>query len=421
MPSESTEVSLWRHRDFVLFWSGQTVDQFGSKISWLAVPLIAIVTLHATKFDVAALAAAGSLPQLVVSLPAGAVVDRVRRRPLMIGCALGCAVAMGSIPFAAAVGHVTLAQLYAVAFTVGTLSVFFTAAAATLPLLLVGREDLVDANGKTNSARGLAEMTGPSVGGFLVGLMGAARAVGIDAFSYVFAAVTLLAMRLREPKPEPRRPEARLTSEMAAGIRLTMRHPLLRTIVLANSLVSFLLAGVSAIWLLYVLTDLHWSVRTAGLVYGLTLIGGVVGGLYSKRVTDRLGMNTAMILGCFLSAPLEIATPLAPHGPAGVWLIAAAFTVLTAVGMVNSTAMASVRQLVCPPDMLGRMGATTQFFSGGLMFLGPLAAGAAATWIGLRPTLFVFTGLTLFWGLILLLSPIRTMRDVPVHAAYATV
>jgi MFS family permease len=420
MPEKSRDISLWRHRDFLLLWSGQTVDQFGSQVSWLAVPLVAIVTLHATKFEVAALSAAGTLPVLLVSLPAGAVVDRNRRRPLMIVCAAGCALAMGSIPLAPLFGGVTLVQLYLVAFAVGALSVFFDSAAGSLPFLLLGREQLVEANGRMNTARGLAEMAGPSAGGVLVGLLGAVRAVGVDAVSYVFTAATLALMRFREPRPEPRPPGARLRTEVADGLRLVLTHPLLRALVLANGIATFLLAGVSSIWLLYVITGLHWSVRAAGLVYGLSVIGGVLGSMAARRLIDRIGMSRAMVLGALLSAPLELVTPLVPPGLAGQWIVGVTFASLTAAGMVNMTATTSVRQLICPPDMLGRMSATNRFLSQGLRFLGPLLAGGLGTWIGLRPTLFALAGSTLLWSLVLFLSPIRTMREVPVHQAYAT-
>ncbi|NUP49704.1 MAG: MFS transporter, partial [Catenulispora sp.] len=413
--------SLWRHRDFVLYWVGQTVDQFGSQVSWLAVPLLAISLLHASSFQVAALSAASSLPVLLVGLPAGAVADRVRRRPLMIVCALGCAAAMGSIPLADGVGHLTLAQLYAVVFVVGALAVAFDAAAGAVPPLLVDNDRLVDANGKLNVARGLAELAGPSAGGVLVGVVGAARAVTVDAFSYVFSAATLALMRLREP----RRMEAgdrssgretdsgrRFRDEIADGVRIVVRQPLLRTIAVAGGVTTFLLAGVSSLWLLYVIKTLHWSVRAAGLVYGLSLIGGVAGGVVARRVIERAGVGRAVIGGSLLSAPLEAVTPLAPSGPAGQWLVAAAFTVLTCAGMIAQTATTTVRQLACPLDLLGRVGATNRFLTQGLRFLGPLGAGALATWWGLRPALLLFATLTVLQAAIYALSPFRSLRTL---------
>jgi hypothetical protein len=339
----------------------------------------------------------------------------------MIGCAVGSAAAMGSIPLAAAVGHITLVQLYAVALIVGVLGVLFDSAAASLPLLLLGGDRLVDASGKMNTARGLAEMAGPSVGGFLVGLVGAARAVTADAVSYVVSAVTLASMRYREPPPTPKAHQARFRTEIADGLRFVLRHRLLRPLVLSGAVVSFLLSGITSIWLLYVITELHWSVRAAGLVYGLSLAGGVMGSMLAKRVIDRIGMSKAMIAGALLSAPLEAVTPLVSRGLAGQWIVAAVFTTLTAAGMVNITASSAARQLLCPPQMLGRMNGSSRFLGQGLRPLGPLLAGGLGTWIGLRPTLFLLAGSALLWPLILLMSPVRTMREVPVHEAYGEV
>jgi MFS family permease len=385
------------------------------------VPLLAISVLRSGSFQVAALSAAASLPVLLVGLPAGALADRVRRRPLMIICALGCAAAMGSIPLADGLGHLTLAQLYVVVFVVGGLAVAFDAAAGAVPPLLVDDDRLVDANGKLNVARGLAELAGPSAGGVLVGLVGAARAVTADAFSYVFSAVTIALMRLREPHRIEARfttpeletgtgPEQRFRDEVADGVRIVVRQPLLRTIAVAGGVTTFLLAGVSSLWLLYVVKTLHWSVRAAGLVYGLSLIGGVLGGALAQRVIARAGVGRAVIGGSLLSAPLETVTPLAPHGLAGQWLVATAFTALTCAGMIAQTAITTVRQLACPIDMLGRVTATNRFLTQGLRFLGPLGAGAVATLWGLRPALLLFAVLTLAQAAIYAASPFRSLH-----------
>lgn len=419
-PRPARHGSLWRHRDFLLYWTGQTVDQFGSQITWLALPLVAITVLRASTFEVAALAAASSLPVLLVSLPAGALADRVRRRPVMIACALLAAAATGSIPLADSFGDLTLGQLYVVTFVVGGLSVAFDAAAGAIPPLLLGGDRVVDANGKLNVARGLAELAGPSAGGVLVGLAGAARAITVDAFTYVFSALTVALMRFRELPPEPRHAEASFRRDVRDGLRLVVRHPLLRTIVTANAVTTFLLAGVSSLWLLYVIGTLHWTTLAAGLVYGLSLVGGVAGGIIAEPLLGRVGVNKVVLVGALMSAPLEMVTPLAPHGPAGPWVVGVAFTVLTCAGMVTQTATMSVRQLVTPPELLGRMTATNRFLSQGLRFLGPLAAGACAAAFGVRDTLLVFAGLTCSYALIYALSPFRTMREIPRHEAYAT-
>ncbi|MFC8448267.1 MFS transporter [Kitasatospora sp. NPDC057223] len=413
--------SLWRDRDFMLLWSGRTVSLFGSQISWLALPVVAVVVLKASAFQIAALGALSALPSLLVSLPAGVLVDRVRKRQLMICCNLGAALAMGSIPLAAAFGHVTYLQLCAVGLVTGSLGVVFDAASASLLPLLLGGRGLVDANGRMNTARALAEMAGPSIGGFLIGLAGAARAITADALSYLLSATALAATRFREPVPTPTAAgPATVRADIVAGLRLVLGHPLLRVISLSGAVSALLLRGVSSVWLLYVIRELHWSVRTAGLVYGLSLIGGVIGGMATGRIVARIGTGRTMILGALLSGPFELVTPLVHPGPAGPWIVAVVFTSLTAAGMLYATASGTVQQLVCPPEMLGRMNGSSRFLQLGALPLGPLAAGALATWTGLRPTLFVLAGLTLLWPAILLASPLRGMRAVPVHRAYVS-
>ncbi len=409
----------------MLLWGGRTVSLFGSQVSWLALPVVAVVVLHATTFQVAVLGALGALPSLLVSLPAGALVDRYRKLPVMVGCDAGSALAMGSLPLAAVFGHVTLVHLCAVALTVGVLGVVFDTAAAGLPALLIGRERLIHANGRLNTARALAEMAGPSLGGVLIGLVGAARAVTADAFSYAVSAVALASMRFREPAPGPgagagTRPP-RLRADVAAGLRLVLGHPVLRTISLSGALAAFLLRGVSSLWLLYVVRELHWGVRAAGLVYGLSLIGGVLGGMAAGSVVSRLGTGRAMVLGALLSAPLELVTPLAPAGAAGQWTVALVFSALTAAGMVYDTAASTAQQLVCPPEMIGRMTGSSGFLRRGLLPLGPLLAGGLGTWLGLRPALLLLAGATLLWPLVLLASPVRAMGEVPAHRAYTPV
>ncbi len=409
--------SLWRHRDFMLLWCGQTVSLFGSQVSWLALPLVAVVGLKAGTFQVALLGAFAALPPVLVSLPGGVLVDRHPKRAVMTLCDIGSGLAMASIPLAGAFGHVTLTQLCCVGVVTGSLGALFDPAAASLTPGLLGSGRLADANGRMNTARGLAEMGGPSAGGFLVGLLGAVRVVGVDAVSYGFSALALGLMRYREPPPLPR-PGRCFRAELTEGLRFVLRHPVLRPLGLTGAVNNFLLRGVSSVWLLYVVRDLHWSVRTAGLVYGLSLAGGIAGSLGARRVVERIGAGRVIILGALLSAPFELVTPLVPAGPWGPWAVAVVFTWLTAASMVYGTAAATTRQLVCPPRLLGRTTACGRFLQVCLMPLGPLLAGGLGIWIGLRPALLVLAGATLLCPLVLLATPIRGMREIPVHEAH---
>jgi MFS family permease len=301
----------------MLLWSGQTVSLFGSQVSWLALPLVAVVGLRSGTFQVALLGAFGALPPVLVSLPGGVLVDRHDKRRLMILCDVGCALATASIPLVGMGCHVTLAQLCAVGLVTGSLGALFDPAAASLTPALLGSGRLADANGRMSTARGLAEMGGPSAGGFLVGLLGAVRAVGADSVSYAVSAVALGLMRHRDPPPPARPPGRCFRAELAEGLRFVLRHPVLRPLGLTGAVNNLLLRGVSSVWLLYVVRDLHWSVRTAGLVYGLSLAGGVAGSMGARRVVERLGTGRAIFLGALLSAPFEAVTPLVPAGPTG--------------------------------------------------------------------------------------------------------
>ncbi len=419
MPEKEPTGSLWRHRDFMLLWSGQTVSLFGSQVSWLAVPLVAVVVLKASTFQVAALGAVNALPPLLFSLPAGVLVDRHRKRQTMIACDIGCALAMASIPLAGVLGHVTLLQLYLVSPLVGAFGSVFAPAAAGLTPALLGRDRVLDAGGKLNTARGLAEMGGPSAGGFLVGALGAVRAVSVDSVSYLVSALALACMRFREPPRRATPAERHFRAQIAEGLRFVVRHPVLRPLVATGAIGWFLLRGISSVWLLYVVRDLHWSVRSAGLVYGLSLAGGVAGSMVARRLVTRFGTGRAIVLGAFLSAPFEMVTPLVSPGLAGQWVVALVFASLTAAGMVYTTASGAVLQLACPPELLGRVNSSSRFLQRGLLPLGPLLAGGLGTWIGLRPTLVALAGATLLWPLILLASPVGRMREIPVHEAYA--
>lgn len=402
----------------MLLWSGQTVSLFGSQISWLAVPVVAVVVLRADTFQVALLGAFNALPPLLVSLLGGVLADRHRKRQLMIVCDAGSGLAMASVPLAGVCGHVTLLQLYLVSLVTGALGALFDPAVAGLTPRLLGTARLAEVNGRMNTARALAEMGGPSAGGFLVGLLGAVRAVTLDALSYGVSAAALALMRHREPVPEPGPAGRRFRAELTEGLRFVLRHPVLRPLALTGAVTNVLLRGVSSLWLLYVVRDLHWSVRTAGLVYGLSLAGGVVGSMAARRVVERIGTGAAIILGALLSAPFELVTPLVPAGPGGPWAVALVFTWLTAAGMVFVTATSTTRQLLCPPGLLGRATASARFLQQGLVPFGPLLAGGLGTWIGLRPTLLILAGATLLVAPVLLATPLRGMREVPVHEAY---
>ena len=218
---------LWRNRDFVRLWSGQTVSQFGSEVTNLALPFVAILVLKASTFEVAALAVVDTLPFVLFSLPAGVWVDRLRRRPILIAADWGRALALGSIPVAFAAGALTLVQLYLVGFVAGTLTVFFDVSYQSYLPSLVEREQLSEGNSKLETSRSAAQVAGPGLAGVLVGVLRAPYAIAVDAASFVVSALFVSRMAGAETLPERVGPRG-MRREIAEGLRYVLRHPLMR-------------------------------------------------------------------------------------------------------------------------------------------------------------------------------------------------
>lgn len=231
--------SLWRHRDFLLLWGGQTVSDVGSAVTTLALPLLAVTVLRASTFEVSLINVLTSVAFLLIALPAGVLVDQVRKHGLMMWSDLARGLLLGSIPLAAVLGHVTLWQLYLVATAAGTLSVFFDVSYQSyVPVLLEG-EQLVDANGKLGATNSFAGLVGPSLGGALVGLIGAAKAISADAVSFAVSALSLLLIRTPEPRPQRRAEHVTFRAAMHEGLSFVLRHPILRKIVACTGTANF--------------------------------------------------------------------------------------------------------------------------------------------------------------------------------------
>ncbi|GAA3799409.1 MFS transporter [Sphaerisporangium flaviroseum] len=412
------ERSLWRHRDFMLLLSGQTASLLGAEVSTLALPLIAVLVLDASVMQVGVLAALHSVPVLLASLQAGAIVDRSRKRPIMIASNLVAAAVMASVPVAAVAGALGMPHLYVVALLAGLCEVFFGAAYQSYPPNLLGPERLLDGNAKLATSLSLAVITGPILGGGLITLVGAARAVLADALSFLVSAVTVMLIRTPEPDPGPRPSGARLRMEIAEGLRFTLRHPMLRPVILSGAVCAFLLAGVRAIWTVYLVRELGWSAAVLGLVWGISGVGGTIGGLVASRLGARYGLPRVMLVARLGYPVTYIPLVLISPGVAGQVVITIAFTVELVAAFVYNITHSSFRQLVCPPRLLGRMNATNRWLSWGAAPLGALLAGTLGSLLGLRTTLVGFVVALAVPALILWLSPLRALRDVPVHESH---
>ncbi len=409
------EPSLWRHGDFRRYWGGQAVTVAGYGITTIGISVIAVVDLHASTMNVALIAVAGKLPALLLSLHAGVLADRCRKRPIIITCDVGCALTLSSIPLVQFAGQVTLGQLYAVAFLVATFQVIGSNASISyLPALLRG-EQLKEGHAKLGATNSLADLAGNN----LAGLLGAARAIALDAFTYLVCALCLLTVRHREAKPQPRPAGSSQWTEIREGLDYTRNTPVVRSIVLSNATTSFALAASSALWSLHLLRNLSWSPTALGIVMGAGGIGGFLGALLWRGLERRWGAGPVMLGALALNPLAQLPLVLVGPGTTGQVVIGACLLIQTGAAVAHGGLQRSVRQELCPAHLQGRAQATGAWLAFGLRPLAALLAGALGTLVGLRPALSVITLLLAAPFVILWRSPARKLRSSPAPALEA--
>jgi MFS family permease len=399
--------ALLHDRTFRRYWSGQTISLFGDQISAIALPLVAVLALHARAAQMGFLAALVWLPSLLFGLHAGAWVDRRgRRRATMIGADLGRAALLVSIPVSYEFGVLTIWLLYGVAFGVGVLSVLFTVSDPTLFVSIVPDDKYLEGNSPIYGSRALSFVGGPSVGGALVQFLTAPFAVLADAASFVGSAFFLARIRPTEPPTaEPGK------GTLSAGARFIKNSRLVRASLFAVSLINFFNFVFIALFVLYATRYLHVPPGLLGLVLGIGAIGGVVGALVTKRLANSLGVGRVYTIACLVfTAPLLL-VPLAggPRPVILVMLMTAEF--ISGFGvMVLDISIGSILLAVIPDDLRSRVSGAFQAVNYGTRPLGALAGGILGTVIGLRPTLWVAAigGMTGF--LVLLPTPLPAFR-----------
>lgn len=402
-----------RLRDFRLLLAGAATGQFGAQVTLVALPLVAVLELDAPAFQVGLLTAAETAAFLLVGLPAGALTDRMRKRPLMIRADLVRAVAMASIPAAALADVLTMAQLYAVALVTGVATVFFDVAHQSYLPQILPRDQLVAGNGALETVRSTAQVTGPGIGGGLVQLVGAQFAVVVDAIGYVLSALFLLRIERAEEAPEPAAAGGSLRKEIGEGLRFVFGHPLLRVIALTTGLANFSTAVLMATQTVHLVRVVGLEAGGLGLVLSASAVGGLLGALCAGRIAARLGQGRVILLSLLVTGPFALLWPLSGHGVAGAVLFAAGSAVVSFGAVVYNVAQVSFRQGMCPPRLLGRMNATLRFLMWGTLPLGALLGGALAQSYGSRTALAWCAVGILAVPLPLLLSPLRRMRDLP--------
>ena len=407
----STPASLWRHRDFRHLWAAETVSQVGTQITLLALPVLAVTLLHATPLEMGVLAALETAAFLLIGLPAGAWVDRWRRKRVLVVNDLVRMVALASLPIAWALDVLSLWQLFLVAAITGTATVFFDIAYQSYLPTLVAADQIVDGNGKLESSRAVAQVAGPGITGILLRVLGAPLLIAFDAVSFLVSALFIGRIRHVDTVPDraTRRP---LRTEIAEGLGFVVRHPLLRRIVACTGTANFGSAMSGALLVLYSLRVLGLSESALGIVFAAGSVGGLVGAVTGARFARWVGEGRAIPLSSLVIMPFTALIPLAVVGAPALLLVVGWFGFSWAVVAYNITQV-SFRQRLCPPHLLGRMNASVRFIVFGTQPLGALLGGALGGWIGIVPTLWVSVGIAGLAAVWVVASPLMGMRDLP--------
>jgi predicted MFS family arabinose efflux permease len=402
-PAGAKVPSLWRDRPFRRYWSAQTISMFGDQISSIAMPLAAVLVLKASAAQMGYLTALVWLPSLLFGVPAGAWLDRgARRRTAMIAADLGRFALLASLPIAYALGMLTLAQLYAVAFGAGTLSALFNVADSTLFVALVDNDRYLEANSLIYGSRALSFVGGPSLGGLLVQWLTAPMAILADALSFLSSALFLRGIAAEEPAGARGHDAALL-----AGIRFIARSPIVRACLCAAATINLFSFGFLALFVLYAVRELHVDPGLLGVVLGAGAVGGLLGAGATKRLSRAIGLGWTSVLGCIgYTLPLML-VPLA-GGPKPL-VLSMLFLSEFASGagvMILDISFGSIFAAVIPDALRARTTGAFQAVNFGTRPIGALAAGAAASIIGLRPTLWLAVGGATLGFLWLLASPV---------------
>ena len=404
--------SLWRHADFLKLWIGQTVSRLGSVVTRTALPLVAILALGAGPRELAYLVISASAGILVVGLVAGAWVDRLRRRPILIWTDVIRAALLFWIPIAYAIGALRIEQLYAVAFIEACLASLFNSAYPAYVPSLIGIDRVVEGNSKLATSSAIAEIGGPGLAGMLVQITSAPFAILVDAFSFVVSAVSLALIR----SPEPPRPErdttTRIAHEIVDGLRAVRHHPVVFPLALRSILGHVFGSFYGVLYSLYLLQDLHLDPLLLGIVISAGGVGSLVGSVFASRAINALGIGPAIIWMALAASGLGVLTPLA-QGPVAIATLMVFLPQLIGDGLqtIEGVAEISLVQGLIPDRILGRANATLEVVSHGIGYpIGALVAAAVAEGIGVRGAIAVGWAGMAASILVLVLSPLPRVR-----------
>jgi MFS family permease len=407
---------LWRHPEFVKLWTGQTISQFGTQVSQLAIPLTGALVLNASPAQMGLLGAFEFAPFLLLSLFAGVWVDRMSRRPILIVADIGRAVLLGSIPLAAFLGVLHIEQLYAVGLLAGVLTVFFDVAYQSYLPVLVRRDHLVEGNSKLEVSHSVAQIAGPGIAGGLVQVVTAPIAVIVDALSYIASVASLLLIHTSEPAPAPHEDNAgSIWRELREGLVVVVGNPLLRSIAGCTGTSNLFSNAIQAIFVLYITRELGLQPAVIGLIFAASGPGALLGAVFAGGAARRFGLGSTILGSVALNELANLLIPLAAGPPVALAAMLMAWGFLTGLSNpIYNINQVSLRQAITPDRVQGRMNASMRFIVWGTIPVGALLGGALGQAFGLWPTLVAMALCSLLAPVWVLLSPVRQLRVQPV-------
>lgn len=411
---------LHRQPDFLKLWSGQGLSAVGSEVTEVALPLTAVIFLHASAGEMGLLNMARWLPFLLFALIMGVYADKLRRLPLLVTADVGRGLVLAGIVVAAWTGALGMPIFVVLVFVFGTLTVLFEVCYFAYLPSLVDRSLLVPANSRLQATASVARVGGPAIGGGLVQLMTAPYALLSDAISFAASVVGLLLIRTREPERPASDPGEGIVERIRQGLRITYRNPFLRALVGVAASYNFFDQWILTLWVLYAVHDLGMKPGLIGIVMAGGAVGAVLGSMATGPSTRRLGLGGALVGSVVVESIVLLAVPLTPaHHLFTAPVITVAFA-LNGVGVaLSSVAAVSIRQSVTPDELLGRMTASYRSISYGAVPLGAAVGGLVGQFAGVRTGLLLgAAGMvsTIAWVILSPLPGLRTVEDAESHA-----
>jgi len=402
---------LWSHRDFVRLWGGETVEWVSDSITSLAVPTIAILIFNAGPLEMGVLGALGNVGFPVLGLFAGVMVDRWRRRPVLVWSNIVQVAALGSIPAAFFLGILSLYQLFIVTLVMSVTTVFYSVAYTAYLPTLIAKEDLVEGNSKLETSSSGAAVVGPPIAGGLIQILGAAPSIALDALGTLLAAVAILSIKKPEPPPSPAA-KPRFWSGIKDGVRVVTETPPLRNLAASTSILNVGNAMFYAVFFLFIYDQLKMSPVVAGVTLGVGSVGVVVGAVTAPKILKLMGLGSSLTAALLINGLGLLAVQASLYGPAAVLL--APLWLIANIGIpIYNINQVSFRQILVADRLQGRMNATMRTLGYGSATLGALIGGIIGVQYGILTTMTTGALIAVLAALIIRFGPVGRLHAMP--------